>query len=63
MGPGGATSLVKSGAGTWVLSGANTYTGTTTITSGTLSINTIQNAGSAAANSLGRPAAGADRHH
>ena len=32
----GATSLTKSGAGTWVLSGANTYTGATTITAGTL---------------------------
>jgi len=30
------TSLVKSGAGTWVLSGANTLTGTTAINGGTL---------------------------
>ncbi len=35
---GGATSLVKSGAGTWVLTGANTYTGTTTINAGVLKI-------------------------
>ena len=32
----GATSLVKSGAGTWDLSGANTYTGATTVSAGTL---------------------------
>jgi len=34
----GATSLAKSGAGTWVLSGTNTYTGTTTISEGTLKL-------------------------
>ena len=31
-------SLIKTGAGTWTLSGANTYTGGTTITSGTLTL-------------------------
>ena len=30
--------IVKSGAGTWVLSGANTYSGGTTITTGTLKV-------------------------
>jgi len=34
----GATSLVKSGAGTWSITNANTYTGTTTISGGTLRI-------------------------
>jgi fibronectin-binding autotransporter adhesin len=33
----GLTSLVKSGAGKWVLSGALSYTGTTTVTAGVLS--------------------------
>ncbi|HSH96368.1 MAG TPA: autotransporter-associated beta strand repeat-containing protein, partial [Roseimicrobium sp.] len=33
---GGALSLTKSGAGTLVVTGANTYTGTTTVTAGTL---------------------------
>ena len=37
-GTGGATSLSKTGAGTWVLTGANTYTGTTTITAGNLTL-------------------------
>ncbi len=35
---GGATSLVKNGAGTWTLSGANTFTGSTTLGAGTLNI-------------------------
>jgi autotransporter-associated beta strand protein len=34
----GTTSLVKAQAGTWVLAGANTYTGGTTISGGTLKI-------------------------
>ena len=33
------TSIVKTGTGTWTLSGANTYTGTTTVSGGTLNIN------------------------
>jgi fibronectin-binding autotransporter adhesin len=32
----GASSIVKNGSGTWVLAGANTYTGGTTISAGTL---------------------------
>jgi len=32
----GATSVLKNGAGKWILSGVNTYTGGTTITGGTL---------------------------
>ncbi|HEY8993364.1 MAG TPA: autotransporter-associated beta strand repeat-containing protein [Lacunisphaera sp.] len=34
----GATSLTKSGVGSWTLTGANTYTGTTTIQGGTLNV-------------------------
>ena len=34
-----ATSLVKSGIGTWVLSGANTYSGNTAVNAGTLLVN------------------------
>ncbi|HLP75926.1 MAG TPA: autotransporter-associated beta strand repeat-containing protein, partial [Candidatus Paceibacterota bacterium] len=37
---GGATSLTKSGAGTWVLTGTNTYSGVTTISAGTLQVGT-----------------------
>ena len=41
------TSLVKSGAGTWVLSGANTFTGPTTINGGMLSIDADNRLGTA----------------
>ncbi|MBW7896515.1 MAG: autotransporter-associated beta strand repeat-containing protein, partial [Opitutaceae bacterium] len=35
----GATSLTKDGAGTWILTGANTYTGDTTVNAGILQVN------------------------
>ena len=35
-GVGSVISLTKTGAGTWILSGANTYTGNTTVSAGTL---------------------------
>lgn len=35
----GATSLLKTGAGTWVISGANTFTGNVSILAGTLDLN------------------------
>jgi autotransporter-associated beta strand protein len=35
---GGATTLTKNGAGKWVLTGANTYSGATTIANGTLQV-------------------------
>ncbi len=38
-GTGGATSLVKTGPGTWVLSPTNTYTGPTTVQQGILQLN------------------------
>ena len=56
----GTAGFDKSGAGTTTLSGANAFTGVTTISVGTLSINSIRNAGSVTANALGTPAAGVD---
>ena len=43
---GGATSLTKSGVGSWVLTGANTYSGATTISAGILQTNSGAGLGS-----------------
>lgn len=43
----GTTSLVKAGNGTWTVSGNNTYTGTTSISSGTLSASNVVVSGGA----------------
>jgi len=48
-----ALSLTKSGAGTWVLSGANTYTGATTVSNGTLLVNGNQSAATGAVSVAG----------
>jgi fibronectin-binding autotransporter adhesin len=46
-GSGGATSLVKSGTGTWILTGTSAYTGATTISNGILEVGILQNGGTA----------------
>jgi autotransporter-associated beta strand protein len=46
---GGALSLAKSGAGTWVVSGNNTYNGGTTISAGTLLVNNTSGSGTGSA--------------
>ena len=55
-----ANSLVKSGTGTWKLSGTNTYTGTTAINAGTLQVDGSVSVGSAVtvggASATGTPA-------
>lgn len=47
-GPAGGISLVKNGAGTQVLAGANTYSGGTTINAGTLLVNNTTGSGTGA---------------
>jgi len=44
-GSGGATSFVKSGTGQWQLWGVNTYTGTTTLNAGVLSLTLLADGG------------------
>jgi autotransporter-associated beta strand protein len=46
------TSIDKQGSGNWILTGANTYTGTTTITAGTLEVGSGSTTGSIASSSV-----------
>jgi autotransporter-associated beta strand protein len=46
----GTVAITKDGAGTWTLSGTNSYTGATTLTAGTLSVGTSSNLGASASN-------------
>lgn len=46
---GGTLALVKANLGTWLLSGINTYTGSTSINQGILSINSIADSGTSSA--------------
>ncbi|MCX6976907.1 MAG: autotransporter-associated beta strand repeat-containing protein, partial [Verrucomicrobia bacterium] len=48
----GATSITKTGSGSWLLSGANTYSGATTISAGTLEVAVGGGIGDASAVSL-----------
>lgn len=59
---GGAGDVVKNGAGTWVISGANTYTGATNVNAGTLELNGSVgfNAGVIPSTSLTTVASGAE---
>lgn len=45
----GAITLVKAGAGSWTLAGANTYTGGTSLSAGTLNVNNAGSGGTSSA--------------
>src|SRR5205807_6928129 len=53
---GSSSSIIKSGTGSLTLSGANTYTGSTTLQNGTLSVNSLNKVvGGATSSALGAP--------
>jgi autotransporter-associated beta strand protein len=53
-GAAGVVNLTKQGTGAWALTGASSYTGVTTISNGTLSVNSIKSVGGGAS-ALGAP--------
>ena len=55
---GGTLALTKAGAGQWILSGSNTYTGATTVNAGTLQVNSLANGGAASSIGASSNAAG-----
>jgi autotransporter-associated beta strand protein len=50
---GGATTLTKTGAGLWILTATNTYSGPTNINGGTLAFSNINNLGTSTVLNMG----------
>ena len=53
LGTGNATTVIKQDSGNWVISGANTYTGSTTVSAGTLALGATGALGNGTSNTSG----------